>query len=286
MDQKGRPFCNCTDPLFDGEFCDHYICADYCENGGFCSYTMQENKPTSSIISPPLRKCSCRDGFEGEKCEIQSTNCVSKCSSNHSTCTLDIDGRAICHCHPGYQGERCEQCAYDQVCKNGGHCIKDHDYGQFRCKCPPGKKEQNFTKKPHFFKCTKIDLFFTKKISFSPPGFIGPWCHSHLCDHVKCQNGGTCIPTPHGAQCQCPPDFKGPFCQDYACKGYCQHGGTPNGQLQSSGHYQCNCDCPPGTSGLHCEKDSCSTLQCFHGGHCTILGGREICNCTLGKKMN
>ena len=130
----------------------------------------------------------------------------------------------------------------------------------------------------------KLIYFSRKKISFSPPGFIGPWCHSHLCDHVKCQNGGTCIPTPHGAQCQCPPDFKGPFCQDYACKGYCQHGGTPNGQLQSSGHYQCNCDCPPGTSGLHCEKDSCSTLQCFHGGHCTILGGREICNCTLGKK--
>ena len=168
MDQKGRPFCNCTDPLFDGEFCDHYICADYCENGGFCSYTLQENKPTSSITSPPLRKCSCREGFEGEKCEIQSTNCVSKCSSNHSTCTLDIDGRAICHCHPGYQGERCEQCAYDQVCENGGHCIKDHDYGQFRCKCPPGKKEQNYTKKNYFFflNVQKLIYFSRKKYLF------------------------------------------------------------------------------------------------------------------------
>ena len=89
------------------------------------------------------------------------------------------------------------------------------------------------------------------------------------------------IGTPQGAQCQCAPAFKGQFCESYVCQDYCLHGGSPTGHLESSGHYQCHCDCPPGTSGLRCEKDACSTLQCFHGGHCTILGGRELCNCTL-----
>ena len=114
------------------------------------------------------------------------------------------------------------------------------------------------------------------------PGFVGAWCQSRLCDHYgPCQNGGTCIGTPQGAQCQCPQAFKGQFCESYVCQDYCLHGGSPTGHLESSGHYSCHCDCPPGTSGLRCEKDSCTTLQCFHGGHCTILGGRELCNCTL-----
>ena len=241
LDHLGKPFCNCTDPMYDGKYCDHYICAGYCLNGGYCSFSLQDEKA-------PLINCSCRQGYEGHRCEFASSDCSSKCS-NHSTCTL-VNGQATCHCHPGYQGDRCDECATNDVCQNGGRCVVD-GHGLHRCQCMPG--------------------------------FLGAWCQSSQCDsYGPCLNGGTCIGTPQGAQCQCKPAFKGKFCEAYVCHDYCRHGGTPTGHLEASGHYQCHCDCPPGTYGPQCEKNTCNTIQCFHGGHCTILGGRELCNCTLG----
>ena len=121
LDKNGQPYCDCIDPMYKGEFCDQYICAGYCLNGGFCSFSLQNSNVTIN--------CSCRQGFEGPKCQYQSSDCSSKCS-NHSTCSM-IDGQASCHCYPGFQGDRCDQCASNDVCQNGGQCIHD-EQGLYR----------------------------------------------------------------------------------------------------------------------------------------------------------
>ena len=59
-----KPYCECNDPMYDGEFCDHYICADYCSNGGMCIPIWL---PDSNFTSKPaMLKCSCRQGYSGK----------------------------------------------------------------------------------------------------------------------------------------------------------------------------------------------------------------------------
>jgi low-density lipoprotein receptor-related protein 1 (alpha-2-macroglobulin receptor) len=243
----GKAKCDCIDPMYNGEFCDHYICAGYCFNGGMCF----PNWIPADTSKPPQIMCSCRKGFEGKRCEIRTTtnnDCSTMCANN-ATCTIEANGEAKCHCLPGFSGDRCDQCGSSQVCENGGQCRPDTN-GIVRCSCAAG--------------------------------FHGPFCQFRQCDRYgPCQNEGSCIVSSlEGPKCECPPTFTGKFCDVYVCENYCKHGGTPTGRLLD-GHYRCSCDCPPGISGERCEKDSCSTLQCFHGGTCHVLDGHELCNCTL-----
>ena len=112
--QKGA-FCNCTDQMYDGEFCDHYICANFCQNGGMCFPL------TFSKGQKPLLVCSCRAGFEGPRCNINSSSCQSKCANN-STCQIQ-NGQAKCLCAKGFLGVNCDRCASNEVCQNGGRCV-------------------------------------------------------------------------------------------------------------------------------------------------------------------
>jgi hypothetical protein len=53
-----------------------------------------------------IAECTCKTGYSGEKCEIQTDNCeASSCS--HGTCTSKISGFE-CNCEDEYTGEFCE----------------------------------------------------------------------------------------------------------------------------------------------------------------------------------
>ena len=192
MRNDGEAYCDCIDPMYNGTYCDNYICAGYCLNGGMCFPIYDQT------IQPIILKCSCRHGFEGDRCQIPSDcNCA-----HNATCSKDpTTGTQSCICPPGFQGDKCEECASNEVCLNEGQCIADQ-HGNFRCNCAPG--------------------------------FHGPLCQYRLCDSFgPCQNGGTCIATTKGPQCQCPADYKGPYCSTYICEDYCLHGGVPTGKIFS-----------------------------------------------------
>lgn len=63
----GKPKCLCKND-YDGELCDHYICSEYCANGGQCYFVFKTNTVRE-------RKCNCRPGFTGNLCEVSLDNC-------------------------------------------------------------------------------------------------------------------------------------------------------------------------------------------------------------------
>ena len=138
-------------------------------------------------LEPAILKCSCRQGYEGDRCQIKSfeqddsnSKCIVKCENN-ATCSQNSDtengGKTICQCLPGFTGDRCEKCASNSVCQNGGQCAVQ--FGTCNC----------------------------------APGFQGTLCQRNECDsYGPCLNGGTCIASNlEGPQCQCTPSFKGKF---------------------------------------------------------------------------
>ncbi|KAI9547915.1 hypothetical protein NQZ68_012932 [Dissostichus eleginoides] len=86
-------------------------------------------------------------------------------------------------------------------------------------------------------------------------GFSGLFCSpdEDKCLKVKCQNGGTCIPTQDGYHCRCVPGFEGEMCEqqtNHCRSGPCVEGSCTNSQTGFS------CQCPFGVSGVHCEEHS------------------------------
>ena len=74
----GKPYCECDDPMYDGEFCDHYICAGVCQNGGMCFPIWLPPPATSSNFTfhfkPVMLKCSCRQGYKGKGHRLPNKN--------------------------------------------------------------------------------------------------------------------------------------------------------------------------------------------------------------------
>ncbi|KAJ4935482.1 hypothetical protein JOQ06_017015 [Pogonophryne albipinna] len=86
-------------------------------------------------------------------------------------------------------------------------------------------------------------------------GFSGLFCSpdEDKCLKVKCQNGGTCIPTQDGYHCRCVPGFEGEMCEqptNHCRSGPCVEGSCTNSPTGFS------CQCPFGVSGVHCEEHS------------------------------
>ncbi|XP_076448578.1 uncharacterized protein LOC143285218 [Babylonia areolata] len=87
------------------------LCSGECQNGGTCTQFGQ---------------CECRQGFQGEYCQIALCDPVCK---NNGTCISP----EICDCPKGYSGKLCEIAACERPCENGGHCLPEGF-----CWCEPG----------------------------------------------------------------------------------------------------------------------------------------------------
>lgn len=94
------------------------------------------------MILAGARKCSCRAGFTGQRCEININDCSSNPCSNGGTC-LDGVNDYTCSCAPGYTGQNCElssaPCSSQNLCLNGGSCTSIPD-GPSVCLCPSNFK--------------------------------------------------------------------------------------------------------------------------------------------------
>lgn len=161
----------CSCPIGrDGTDCEYVLPVTCnCLNGGTCR--------------AGTKICECPQGFAGDRCEINSDDCVSSPCLNGGTCQ-DLVGDFRCQCVPGFIGHLCEtrvDLCLTKPCANGGTCTNmDNDY---RCLCRAG--------------------------------FTGRDCSIDIdeCRSAPCRNGGTCVNRVDSFYCVCPSGFKGVQCE-------------------------------------------------------------------------
>ena len=166
-----------------------------CENGGVCNYEVTFSDSTSiaagaNIVftSPTIRqeiRCTCPDGFQGDKCDEPINQCENDPCLNGGTCLNLGPGEYQCNCLPTWSGTHCEldvnEC-HEGVCRNGGTCI--NTAGSYTCLCPAS--------------------------------FTGQRCDQALdpCASDPCLNGATCRTTSDGwYTCQCRYGDRGANCE-------------------------------------------------------------------------
>ena len=101
-----------------------------CKYDGVCS------------LSGGAYRCQCRDGFKGDRCEIDPcvpNPCKHK-QSQSGKCARNVTALSgfTCNCTLGYEGERCHLFANpcdSNPCLNGATCVFEGRLNEFRCVC-------------------------------------------------------------------------------------------------------------------------------------------------------
>lgn len=52
-------------------------------------------------------KCQCKDGYSGERCQIEPDYCKDSPCKNNATC-FNSAGNFSCTCRIGYKGDQCQ----------------------------------------------------------------------------------------------------------------------------------------------------------------------------------
>ncbi|XP_068735969.1 neurogenic locus notch homolog protein 1-like [Montipora capricornis] len=275
-DFRGSYFCVCP-PHYGGKTCEiqQFCFSGPCKNGGKCveindgykckclpGFTGYDCEEELSCVPNPCEhdgkcvetvggyKCNCRDGFRGRHCKT-----IDFCYPNpclHGGTCGNANNAARCQCHPGYHGTHCQEkfLCYVNPCHNGGRCVENPLQP---CLCPTG--------------------------------YVGKYCHDHVCNPDPCLHGGSCIVVDHplgsrnhrwAFHCSCSQYYRGRICQiPHPCIDQpCLNGGTcmdtyynSNGGLEQHDTHNAAtpsmsqefvCLCPMGFSGPRCEIDICS----------------------------
>lgn len=105
--------------------------------------------------------CSCRPGYEGIQCEVNTDECANNPCQNYGTCADGINSYT-CICKAGFTGLHCEtdinECLSDP-CQNGGQCV-DKENG-FECICKPTYSGETCSKSKTLNFLEKLILFLT-----------------------------------------------------------------------------------------------------------------------------
>lgn len=239
---NGQPKCKCTID-YDGDFCEHYRCSNYCKNRGVCYVDATRYKANNDSAKPPL-KCKCSSAWTGDRCETPVANCTSPCYNG--VCTIKY-GVESCICRTGFTGSECKHCD-DLECENDGVCRRDQ-LGNARCEC-------------------------TKD-------FKGIRCENSPCEGF-CSGHGQCTLHSGTPQCDCDAGYWGRQCESEECTGYCQNGGTCTITPTNDKNCECTpnysgqrCENELGPNTIDCDR-----ISCENGGTCQIIKGDALCNCT------
>ncbi|MEQ2237633.1 hypothetical protein ILYODFUR_025103 [Ilyodon furcidens] len=116
---------------------------NYCTNHRPC-----QNQASCTNTGEGSYTCTCRPGFLGLNCEIETNECDSNPCRNGGSCKDLLNGFS-CACPQGFYGKNCEisamRCA-DGPCFNGGTCV-EADTGGYSCRCPTGFMGSNCEKR-------------------------------------------------------------------------------------------------------------------------------------------
>ncbi|XP_051900350.1 delta-like protein C [Pristis pectinata] len=236
--------CNCHEG-WGGLFCNQDLnyCTNHkpCKHGATCTNTGQGSYT-----------CTCKPGFSGTNCEIETNECESNPCKNGGSCT-DLENNYTCTCPQGFYGKNCEisamTCA-DAPCFNGGSCT-EKPHGGYTCRCPAG--------------------------------FIGSNCEKKIgrCTNNPCANG-VCYVLGRSFTCRCRTGFIGPRCEineDDCAKSPCANGGTCIDGINS---YTCSCTLGYGGKDCSIRKDPCVSNPCRNNGICYTHYTGHVCKCPVG----
>lgn len=239
---NGQPKCKCTID-YDGDFCEHYRCSNFCKNHGVCYVDASHIKMYNDSVKPPL-KCNCPPNWTGEHCEIPTVNCTSPCYNG--VCSVKY-GVESCVCAAGFTGDECQHCD-DLQCENGGICRKN-DLGNAQCECTKDFKGVRCESSPCEGFCSghgQCTIHLGRPQCDCDAGYWGRQCESEECTDY-CRNGGTCTISPtNDKNCECMPNYYGQRCENYQ---------EPN-------------------------PNDCTGFECENGGICHIIKGQAYCNCS------
>lgn len=180
--ESGKMICECN-PKFEGESCENYICSGYCTTHGICVIISQSDEAALSTRElKAKRKCICRTGWEGERCDVRKQECnvsislrvyhacFSRClSANTFRFTFKIWKLFFI----------LSSLPQSTTCLNGGTCHVTGSGGE------------------------------TKEMCICPMNFSGSRCQN--CAAKQCFNGGTCTIqyNPDVYKCICPSGYAG-----------------------------------------------------------------------------
>ena len=240
---------NCSEPF---NVCD---ATNRCYNGGTCS-------PDDGHYF----RCSCPQGYTGDRCQYQTNPCSNTPCHNDGTCMVDVpagpDGLynatlgpvgTHCECACGFSGDDCT--VRSDLCRvnpcTNGYCTPNDSPSGFNCTCPEGYAGDL---------CDRRDL-----------------CASSPCNFATTSE---CVSLEDSFVCLCEAGWGGVRCDadiDECVGNPCQNGNCTN----TPGRFECTC--PPDWTGKICETPlTCVDVECENGGHCDYQGGVATCSCTGG----
>lgn len=197
-------------------------CETFClsRNDCFGHYTCERDNGEKRCIS----------GWSGSDCDINimdpSTDkgCPEAECFNNGQCF-----NVSCCCPSGYAGPLCQNklssCNVD-ICRNGGSCYESSTGNGYICACPA-----DFT--GILCESTLRDVITTMLPTTTASS--STVTKVTLCDSRLCVNLGTCIRTPEGDRCNCPPGFAGMYCEEFTTT-------TVKPRLCDENYYGENCE--------------------------------------------
>lgn len=285
--KNGKPECRCN-LFFSGKYCQTYICAGFCQNDARCIplNKIQNGSEYSAI-------CICKDGFQGDRCEIATKDCLDYCHNNAS-CDINRSSQKLdCKCRNPFYGERCDQCPGLDC--SPGLCSMD-SIGEPACSCPPGvdclKNSCSGFTCFHNGTCHMVNG--QPQCLCSDSMYAGRQCEQDKCLSIFCRNGGYGHRMDGRCVCVCQKGFTGEKCEntlsEYLPCLNCENGGTCrtlNGTkvCECSPEYAgptCNIRIPTGTS-------PCKQLVCQNGGVCQTLrsnSGKYFAQCICDERFS
>uniref|UniRef100_A0A8C5HVQ8 EGF-like domain-containing protein n=1 Tax=Gouania willdenowi TaxID=441366 RepID=A0A8C5HVQ8_GOUWI len=273
-------FCECEDS-YTGIFCEEFDACHHrpCRNNSTCTDVRQGDAGRNFT-------CTCQQGYEGERCQLQVDHCHSQPCKNGATCFSSLAGPR-CYCAEGFQGATCEQkvdpCA-SSPCHNNGTCYpRGPGPLGFGCSCTTGFTGPTCAQLVDFCALNPCAHGVCRSVGNSyrclcVPGYHGLYCEEEYneCLSAPCQNYATCRDLVNAYECVCT------HCEIYkdpCLRVLCQNGG----RCESRG-LNASCVCPQGYMGEKCEVDinECESSPCHHGGTCIDQSHGFTCHCPPG----
>ncbi len=277
--------CFCTGENSVGEYCEE-SCGEHGTSDG--------------------RRCTCQQGFTGERCQTEVDECASQPCGPNGECIDEVDGYS-CACRGDFIGEHCDtQCLCgehgEQVdiaaarqagdC-SAGRCTCSGDfigpYCDIECDCGAHGKQSGIVSARAAGSC--------KAGSCSCTGdWIGDLCdiecscgaHGKQSDVAAARSAGSC----DAGTCACQGDYIGPQC-DIQCG--CGEHGRQIGIAEARAAGSCSagsCVCEKHWTGDLCDvpPSACLSEPCLNGGNCQTLAAAQVgvdgrayrCSCSRG----